>query len=58
MTANLLRPSQAAKILDVHQETLKNWRAKGIGPHYFHLNDHTVRYDRDELQAWIKAARK
>lgn len=43
----------AAAYLGSTAGTLKNWRASGKGPRYRVLQDRLVRYNRDELDAFV-----
>ena len=55
-TAGLaLTPREAAPILRVKGQTLKRWRAKGIGPAYVRLEGGRVRYRLSDLEAWLAA---
>lgn len=37
MTGPLLKPEAMAKALNVSEQTLANWRSKGVGPEYIKL---------------------
>ena len=56
------KPERVAELLEVDTDTLKRWRAKGIGPKAVKLHDARnapVRYPEDEFNRWrdrLKAA--
>ena len=49
----LLNEKQVAKRLVVSIKTLQQWRWQGKGPPYRKLGGFSVRYDPDELWAWV-----
>ncbi|SON63395.1 hypothetical protein MSIMFI_04925 [Mycobacterium simulans] len=51
-TAVLAR--EAAPRLRVTEQTLKRWRARGIGPAYVRLENGQVRYRIADLEAWLQ----
>ena len=53
----LLRPSEAARALGVHPQSLANWRAEGRGPCFVKLGT-AVRYDADALRLFVAANTK
>jgi excisionase family DNA binding protein len=54
MTSQLLKPKAAAEFLNLGQSTLAKLRATGEGPPFRKLG-RSVRYSRDDLQAWADA---
>jgi excisionase family DNA binding protein len=54
MESQLLKPKAAAEFLNLGQSTLAKLRASGGGPPFRKLG-RSVRYSRDELQAWADA---
>lgn len=56
MTVALLKPEDAAAALSVTAATLANWRLRRSGPAFVRIN-RTVRYRREDLDAWIEAHR-
>ncbi|MEQ1488947.1 MAG: helix-turn-helix domain-containing protein [Terricaulis sp.] len=53
----LLNVREAAARLGLSKSTLDKWRCAGKGPRYVKSTDRAVRYDPEDLDAWI-AARK
>ena len=51
--ARLLTPDQAADLLAVSRETLKDWRQEGRGPACVPLSARTIRYRERDLLAFI-----
>jgi hypothetical protein len=49
----LLSPEQVAEILGKNPDTLRRWRKRGIGPRYFVLDGHTVRYSVKDLEEYL-----
>ena len=41
---SLLKPSEAAAFLGVHENTLRSWRAAGTGPRYTRIGSRVIRY--------------
>lgn len=48
----LLTTADAAELLEVPGETLKDWRNANTGPDYYLLPGHVVRYDREVIERW------
>lgn len=48
-----VRDYDAAAMLSVSVETLRNWRQAGVGPAYAKLSSHTVVYPVDELRSYL-----
>lgn len=49
-----LKPDDAAHHIGVSSKTLANWRWAGKGPRFYKAA-HSVLYDRDELDAWVRS---
>lgn len=45
----------AASLTDLQPQTLANLAWQNKGPPYVRLSSRCIRYDRDELLAWMKA---
>ena len=57
----LLNEREAAALLKVAAQTLRNWRSRGRGPRYIRLGvgeRTSIRYDRAELETFIDAGRR
>ena len=54
LSAPLLRPADLQRILGVAEQTLRDWRYKGIGPAAVRLGQR-VYYRRSAVDAWIDA---
>ncbi|MCB0924951.1 MAG: helix-turn-helix domain-containing protein [Mycobacterium sp.] len=57
-TSLALAPAAAAEQIAVTVQTLKRWRAKGIGPAYVRMEGGQVRYRPADLEAWLVAHRQ
>lgn len=53
----LLTTKQAADQLQISPRTLERWRIYGAGPAYIKISSR-VRYDPDDLDAWIQETRQ
>ncbi len=53
-TLRLLRPTEAAKALNLHPQSLANMRAQGRGPDYIKLGA-AVRYSTEALRSYVEA---
>jgi excisionase family DNA binding protein len=51
----MLRTPDAAEVLGLSTHTLEKFRVTGGGPRFYKYGHKTVRYDRDDLEAWAKA---
>jgi predicted DNA-binding transcriptional regulator AlpA len=51
----LLNVREAASRLGLSKSTLDKWRCAGKGPRYVKSTDRAVRYDPEDLDAWITA---
>ena len=49
----LMKTPAVAEWLDVCEQTLEFWRARGIGPPYLKLGPQAVRYRRGCVRAWL-----
>ena len=57
-TTFLATERDAAAILRMSVCTLRNWRAKRIGPPYLKLGKRAVRYRREDLDSFIAAGER
>lgn len=57
MSNNLLKETKVAAILSIDVGTLRKWRWAGCGPTFIKVGT-AVRYDPDDLQAYIDANRR
>ncbi|MEQ8509268.1 MAG: helix-turn-helix domain-containing protein [Rhodospirillaceae bacterium] len=51
----LLKETEASKLLGVSHRTLQNWRVRGGGPQYKKIAGKSIRYTRRDLLAFIEA---
>lgn len=49
-----LKMAEVALLLDVDIETTRKWRKTNVGPPSFVLGG-SIRYDEDDLKAWVQA---
>ncbi len=49
----LLLPGEVAELLRVSQDTLENWRCRGIGPSYLKFGKRDVRYRPSDVLRWL-----
>lgn len=49
----LLTPDQVGKVLGVGLKTLERWRSTGEGPRYLKVSRGTIRYNIDDVDAFI-----
>ncbi len=54
---DLLREEQAARLLGLSVRALQGWRSRRCGPPYVKLSNHTIRYRRRDLIAWVESQR-
>jgi len=54
-TVMLLRPSEAARALGLHPQTLANFRHVGKGPEYVRIGG-AIRYAADALREYVAAS--
>lgn len=52
LSEKLLTETEAAAVLHIHVNTLRNYRHKGVGPRYVAYPG-AARYRRSDLDAWI-----
>lgn len=45
---------ELAQLLGLKPRTLQEWRTKKRGPKYIRISNNTVRYDAQDVEAWIK----
>lgn len=53
----LLVPADAAAVTGISKKTLANYRSRGGGPPYFKIGGSFIRYDEDDLIAWMRSRR-
>jgi hypothetical protein len=53
----LLRPAEAARLLNVTPRCLQDWRLKGIGPRFIRMSPKLVQYRRSDLEKFIDTRR-
>ncbi|MCB6177531.1 helix-turn-helix domain-containing protein [Rhodobacter sp. Har01] len=46
-------PETAAKYLDTAEQTLADWRCKGVGPAFKKIGQRMVRYRKEDLDAYM-----
>ncbi len=54
----LLTARQAGELLGVSPETLERWRGAGTGPAFIRLSGRYIRYQPDDLEAFIQGSRR
>jgi hypothetical protein len=52
----LIKPKQAAAMLELSEQTLANWRCRGVGPAYLKIG-RSVRYKEAELAIYAERNR-
>jgi predicted DNA-binding transcriptional regulator AlpA len=55
MQEEMIKATNAAKMLGIARQTLAGWRARHIGPPYIALTARSLRYRRSDLIAYIRA---
>ena len=50
----VLTTGEAAELLRVTPQALRNWRWRGRGPKFVRVSANRVRYTRDDIVAWVK----
>ncbi len=58
MTEGLLTTRQAAEFLGLKPSCLENWRWKGYGPSYVQVTRRAIRYQREDLDAFVQERRR
>jgi len=53
----LLKESNAGRVLGVKGNTLRKWRQLGIGPDYIRLSNRCVRYRHEDLMRFLESRR-
>jgi len=53
--AELITPDQAAVLLSLNAKVLERWRGNGQGPAFVRLSSKTIRYRREDLDAFVGA---
>lgn len=56
MTTGFFTVKEAAAHLGISPHTMNNWRVTGEGPPFYRMGKF-IRYDRDELDAWMRSRR-
>ena len=54
MTTPLLNTREAARLLGVKPSTLEKWRNTGGGPIFIKVGVRTIRYAREDLEAFLR----
>lgn len=49
----LMAPADAAALLDINAKVLERWRGTGEGPAYVKLSSKTIRYRREDIEAFV-----
>jgi excisionase family DNA binding protein len=57
MSERLLRTRDVAELLDVSCETVLRWHRSGKLPGGRRLASNVLRFDRDEVEAWLSGTR-
>jgi excisionase family DNA binding protein len=57
MSERLLRTRDVAELLDVSVETVLRWHRSGKLPGGRRLGSNVLRFDRDEVEAWLDGTR-
>jgi len=58
MENNLLDQGEVAELLGVHPKTLGLWREKGQGPPFIRLGEKLIRYNVEDVRAWVESQRE
>lgn len=58
MENNLLDQWEVSELLKVHPSTLGNWREKGIGPPWIRMEGKLIRYNVEDVRAWVESQRE
>lgn len=53
MSRTYLKPEQVAELLGLRPCTLADWRWQRKGPPWIQVSRGCVRYDQDEVEAWL-----
>lgn len=53
----LIRSAAAARMLDIREDTLRKWRAKGKGPPWVRMGG-AVRYQAEDVKAWVESQKQ
>ena len=56
--SDLLTTEEAAKLLRISKEQMKLWRRDGTGPSFVRVSPKIIRYDREDIVAWIAAKKE
>jgi hypothetical protein len=52
-----ISPRELSSLIGVNPTTLATWRRRGVGPTWYRIEGHLIRYHRTEVLAWIRAQR-
>jgi hypothetical protein len=52
-SSELITPAQAADLLRVRAKVLERWRGTGEGPAFVRLSSKTIRYRREDIDAFV-----
>jgi hypothetical protein len=50
---DILDTEQTAEFLHMKPATLRFWRHKGVGPHFFSMGGRKVFYRMEDLEEWV-----
>jgi hypothetical protein len=53
-----LSPRELARVIGVERSTLAAWRRRGVGPPWYRIQGHLVRYGQNRVIAWIEMQSK
>jgi len=53
----MLGQKEAACMLGISWETLRQYRRKGVGPNWFRVSNNVVRYHRSDVEAYLESRR-
>jgi DNA-binding transcriptional MerR regulator len=57
-TKYLLTTAEFAESIGVKPKTVRNWRAKGLGPRPTRLSINDVRYDPADVEGWVREVKR
>jgi len=52
--AQLMTPIEVADALGIDEQTLRDWRMRGVAPRSLRLGASTVRFIDDDVTEWVK----
>jgi hypothetical protein len=53
----LWSPAETARVLDVSENTLADWRNKKIGPNYLRIGQRLIRYAAPDVREYVEDCR-